>query len=999
MTLRNMTARLLAAALLFSTIFGGTQTAFGLSYEETTTDAPYQSVLTIVDGEKASYNPGDTVTVQLSVSPTANATPFAIRSYDNILTLDTTSLTITGLTPAAVLAGKTFTEGDYNQDLTARERHIRWVLTDQNPEERTEPLVLGTIGLAVTGDAAGGSTTVTQALEGLSVGAASDRATNVAAEPLNLPIADNRASYRFGLEITGEEKETYQAGDEITVKAYVTSSAVNFTATDTVNKILVSSDSFEVKSVTPQTGVLKGENSAGTDQVVTLTYHSTASVSGSRVELATLVLKVKPEAEAGLTAVRQSELRVNESGEAREVSGATLYFSIAKVGSCSFEAVIRDAKEEYRPGDQIVIDLAVKTAEPFRPRLVNGELDVPADLAIVSVSPAAAGSAYYAGSVGQSARWAYYDQSALQKEGSLELGSVTLEVKNTATVGDLLYINQGDHNLAAWDGSVLTEYEDVADNSLTVKIAEAIPVTYRLTVESNNRLLGTVTSGGAYEAGAQVSILATPNEGGRFAGWTATGGSFSDAGAAATIFTMPAADVTVTANFEAVLAGTVSIDGAARFGETLTANVSGIAPAGATCDLAWYRAGAAEAVATGATYTLTAADIGKVITLKATGTGAYTGELTAATTAVEKAAGPAAPAAPALASKTGATVTLTTVSGQEYRKGTDGQWQTDGLFSGLTAGTRYEFYTRVAETGTHQAGAVSPALAVTTDTYAIHMESGGTVLTSGAVALSLGTATEDYTSAESATITIRNSGTGTVTGLKAALSGAGANSFTLGALSANEIAQGASAAFTAAPKTGLAVGTHRATVTVTADNSVTESFDVTFEVTAKAAGVAVSGRFTSYDPKKVATITLTNDADASKVYSVTVGAISGQGQNAADFTLEGVTAGTYTLVITKPTHLSFTVKNIVVGETDVDLTTDSRTVIHNMVMICGDLDDSGTINADDKGILTDAGTFNVDIALALTKLADLDGSNTINADDLGILTDAVNFNQSAPIIE
>ncbi|WP_130862499.1 InlB B-repeat-containing protein [Bacilliculturomica massiliensis] len=133
--------------------------------------------------------------------------------------------------------------------------------------------------------------------------------------------------------------------------------------------------------------------------------------------------------------------------------------------------------------------------------------------------------------------------------------------------------------------------------------------------------------------------------------------------------------------------------------------------------------------------------------------------------------------------------------------------------------------------------------AVFVDGYGIGLESSGVTLTSGAVALSLGTAAEGYTSAESATITVSNSGTGKVTGLKAALSGAGANSFTLGTLSANEIAQGASATFTVEPKPSLAVGTHRATVTVTADNGVTESFDVTFEVTAKAAGVTVSGAF------------------------------------------------------------------------------------------------------------------------------------------------------------
>jgi hypothetical protein len=54
-------------------------------------------------------------------------------------------------------------------------------------------------------------------------------------------------------------------------------------------------------------------------------------------------------------------------------------------------------------------------------------------------------------------------------------------------------------------------------------------------------------------AGDVVSLTAEAEEGYRFVNWTAPAGLFGDAYAATTTFTMPALDVTVTANFEPVL--------------------------------------------------------------------------------------------------------------------------------------------------------------------------------------------------------------------------------------------------------------------------------------------------------------------------------------------------------------------------------------------------------------------------------------------------------------
>jgi uncharacterized repeat protein (TIGR02543 family) len=59
-----------------------------------------------------------------------------------------------------------------------------------------------------------------------------------------------------------------------------------------------------------------------------------------------------------------------------------------------------------------------------------------------------------------------------------------------------------------------------------------------------------VTSASPYAAGVGVSIRADPAAGYRFVNWTAPAGGFANASSATTTFTMPAQDVTVTANFE-----------------------------------------------------------------------------------------------------------------------------------------------------------------------------------------------------------------------------------------------------------------------------------------------------------------------------------------------------------------------------------------------------------------------------------------------------------------
>jgi len=90
--------------------------------------------------------------------------------------------------------------------------------------------------------------------------------------------------------------------------------------------------------------------------------------------------------------------------------------------------------------------------------------------------------------------------------------------------------------------------------ALVLGTASCAPATtkYHLTMAANPVEGGTaidVTNASPYAAGTNVTIRAQAAEGYMFAYWSAPAGTFADANAAETTFTMPAQNVTVTANF------------------------------------------------------------------------------------------------------------------------------------------------------------------------------------------------------------------------------------------------------------------------------------------------------------------------------------------------------------------------------------------------------------------------------------------------------------------
>ncbi|MDR2907226.1 MAG: M6 family metalloprotease domain-containing protein [Bacteroidales bacterium] len=106
----------------------------------------------------------------------------------------------------------------------------------------------------------------------------------------------------------------------------------------------------------------------------------------------------------------------------------------------------------------------------------------------------------------------------------------------------------------------------------------------------------------------------------------------------------------------------------------------------------------------------------------------------------------------------------------------------------------------------------------------------------------LDTAVFGYETAASLVATVVNTGTEAIGELTLALSGTDANSFELSEPTLTNVVVDTQMLFTVAPKTDLAAGTYTATVTVSGDNDISESFDIRFTVVPdnNDAGVEVS---------------------------------------------------------------------------------------------------------------------------------------------------------------
>ena len=141
---------------------------------------------------------------------------------------------------------------------------------------------------------------------------------------------------------------------------------------------------------------------------------------------------------------------------------------------------------------------------------------------------------------------------------------------------------------------------------------------------------------------------------------------------------------------------------------------------------------------------------------------------------------------------------------------------------------------------------------------------------------------------------------------------------------------------------------------------------------------AVTGRVRSHNPNNPVTLQLMQNNEIK--YSTTIAAEPGTGRRDQNFTFEDVLPGTYTLVITKSAHLKFTVHNVVVRDSNLDLRQDAREEVRLITLVPGDLNADGQINSCDLIVLL--GSY---LQVGENLLADLNGDGQVNSSDLRIL--------------
>ena len=157
--------------------------------------------------------------------------------------------------------------------------------------------------------------------------------------------------------------------------------------------------------------------------------------------------------------------------------------------------------------------------------------------------------------------------------------------------------------------------------------------------------------------------------------------------------------------------GTVNINGAPKFDETLTANVTDTNNTG-TLTYQWYREGKTDPIGTGETYTLVQADISKEITCRVSSS-TETDTIETTVGPVEKADGPAAPVIELDFRSINIIKVKRLGNAYEYRID-NGEWQDLHYFENLQPGREYTITARAKETATHKPGAVREPLIVAT---------------------------------------------------------------------------------------------------------------------------------------------------------------------------------------------------------------------------------------------------------------------------------------------
>ena len=195
-----------------------------------------------------------------------------------------------------------------------------------------------------------------------------------------------------------------------------------------------------------------------------------------------------------------------------------------------------------------------------------------------------------------------------------------------------------------------------------------------------------------------------------------------------------------------------------------------------------------------------------------------------------------------------------------------------------------------------------------------------------------------------------------------------------------------------AQRAGCSVNKGSSTATFAPDNN--GLYKVPINPYQSAISLDVSGTVKSYNPNNATTIQLMQGG--KEKYSTTIAAATSSGPVEQNFSFSAVAPGTYDLVVTKAGHLTYTVKNVVVGDTDLDLTKLTDKPYSTITLLCGDIVKNGYIDfADYQELLSPANYGKKTTDTGVNALADLNGNGYIDFADYQILLSSQHYGKSA----
>lgn len=137
---------------------------------------------------------------------------------------------------------------------------------------------------------------------------------------------------------------------------------------------------------------------------------------------------------------------------------------------------------------------------------------------------------------------------------ALKNGAATLTAGTDYTVAGNQYTIATSYldTLPAGANTLTFDMDGGSDPTCTITVSDVTPTFTLNATAGEGGKVSVSPEGTTVKQGAEVTVTATPNSGYGFVNWTANGVTLADAAAKEITFTMPAGDVTLTANFKAL---------------------------------------------------------------------------------------------------------------------------------------------------------------------------------------------------------------------------------------------------------------------------------------------------------------------------------------------------------------------------------------------------------------------------------------------------------------